>query len=392
MAGASLQAGLSAYVHIPFCAARCGYCDFNTYTKLDFPGGASLSGYRRTLEREIELSRHALGVASEPPSFQTVFFGGGTPTMLPPSELAAIVESLRAAFGLAPDAEVTTEANPETVTQESLEALAAGGFTRISFGMQSASERVLRLLDRAHSDGQVARAVGWARSLGLETSVDLIYGTPTETAAEWDRSLHEAIGLGVDHVSAYALTIEPGTKMGAKARRGELPGVDEDTQAERYERADEILSAAGLAWYEISNWARPGHECRHNMVYWRGGNWWGYGPGAHTHIDGTRLWNLKHPLAYAAKIANGELGVDGFERLTRVERAEEQVMLAIRLSEGFTANAQALERLAEDGLVEFLPSVPTAASAAGEAKAHARLTLRGRLLADEATRRLWDFL
>lgn len=377
---ANLSAGLSAYVHVPFCAARCGYCDFNTYTKLDFGEGASVGDYPDTLAQEVAASARLLSCS---PPFTTVYIGGGTPTMLPPAALGRIIETLKREIGIAPDAEITTEANPETVTESAIDALAEAGFTRISFGMQSASEPVLRTLDRQHTHGQVARAVRWAQKIGLDVSVDLIYGTPGETEADWTRSLHAALDLNIDHISAYALTIEAGTPLGARLRRGLISPVDPDVQAERYEQADAILHEAGLSWYEISNWARPGHECRHNLVYWTGGNWWGYGPGAHSHIDGVRFWNLKHPLAYARTLSSGRLPIDGFEKLGRTEREEERIMLALRLARGFDGERAVLERLEKDGLVE---------SCAEQGVGHVRLTLRGRLLADEVTRQLWETL
>ncbi|MBR6458796.1 MAG: coproporphyrinogen III oxidase [Actinomycetaceae bacterium] len=371
----------SAYIHIPFCRTRCGYCDFNTYTQLDFPNGASIGQYAATLAREIEMSASYLQGVSDAvaPRIDTVFFGGGTPTMLPASDIAAILEKLVENFELAPDAEITTEANPETVTHTYIEDLARAGITRISFGMQSAVPSVLATLDRAHTPGQVRKAVGWAHKAGLETSVDLIYGTPGETMADWEASVREALDLGVEHISAYALSLEPGVKMARQIRTGEIASINPDMQADFYERADEMLSAAGLQWYEISNWAGPGHECRHNMVYWRGGNWWGYGPGAHSHIDGIRFWNEKHPVKWAQALEAGEFPIDDGEVLSVAERSQEEIMLGIRLAGGIDAGAfpeALLDELAREGLIDVEGG-------------RVRLTLRGRLLADIVTRRLW---
>lgn len=370
----------SAYIHVPFCRARCGYCDFNTYTQLDFPHGASVGAYAGTLSREIDMSaRYLQGARATAPRIDTVFFGGGTPTMLPARDIAGILDKLAENFKLASDAEITTEANPETVTQTYIEDLARAGITRISFGMQSAVPSVLATLDRVHTPGQVRKAVGWAQDAGLETSVDLIYGTPGETMADWEVSVREALELGVEHISTYALSLEPGVKMARQIRTGEIAPIDSDMQADFYERADEMLSSAGLRWYEISNWARPRHECRHNMVYWQGGNWWGYGPGAHSHLDGVRFWNSKHPVKWAQTLEAGEFPIDDGEVLSASERRQEEIMLAIRLADGIDATAfpqEVCDELRDEGLIEC-------------ADGRLCLTLRGRLLADIVTRRLW---
>ncbi|MBR5951240.1 MAG: coproporphyrinogen III oxidase, partial [Actinomycetaceae bacterium] len=257
--------------------------------------------------------------------------------------------------------------------------LAQAGITRISFGMQSAVPSVLATLDRVHTPGQVRRAVQWAQVAGLEVSVDLIYGTPGESLVDWEKSLSQALDLGVNHISAYALSLEPGVKMARQIRSGEMVPIDPDMQADFYERADEMLNAAGLQWYEISNWARPGHECRHNMVYWRGGNWWGYGPGAHSHLGGIRFWNLKHPVNWAQAIEAGEFPIDDGEILSPDERKQEDIMLAIRCVNGLDADAfpkPLLDELCSEGLIDV---------EAGRL----RLTVRGRLLADIVTRCLW---
>lgn len=381
-----VSGGLSAYVHVPFCAVRCGYCDFNTYTNLDFGPGASTSDFPESLAREIALSRNVLRGGEAAPLIDTVFFGGGTPTMLDPGQLGSVLAALDAAFGLREGAEATTEANPESVDREVLFQLADAGFTRVSFGMQSAVVSVLATLDRRHTPGQVERAVGWAREAGLDVSVDLIYGAPGETMGQWRRSIEAAIALEPDHLSAYGLTVEPGTKMGAQAARGVIQLPDPDELADKYEAADEAFEAAGYRWYEISNWARGGRECRHNRVYWGGGNWWGYGPGAHSHINGTRFWNVKHPLAYARRVAVGESPAAAREVLTASEIADEAVMLGIRMREGIEipqfVRAQTTAGLVADGLLDGRAAV------AGRIV----LTLRGRLLADAVTRRLWEDL
>src|SRR5665647_3850242 len=275
--------GVGVYLHVPFCTVRCGYCDFNTYTATELGGGASQASYPDTAIREVSFAAEVLWAAGLPARpVSTLFVGGGTPTVLPVADLARMVAAIRDTWGMADDAELTTEANPDSVTRESLLGLAAAGFTRVSFGMQSAVPRVLKTLERTHDPERVPDVVGWAREAGLAVSLDLIYGTPGESIDDWRRSLEAALALGVDHVSAYALVVEQGTKMGAQVRRGELPLPDEDDQAAKYELADELLEEAGLRWYEVSNWARStGTACRHNLGYWHGDDWWGIGPGAH---------------------------------------------------------------------------------------------------------------
>lgn len=325
---------LSAYVHVPFCASRCGYCDFNTYTtaELGAAPGASRTDYLAAVGAEVTLAARALG---DPPPLSTVFFGGGTPTLLEASELGGLLAALRDTFGLAPDAEVTTEANPDSVTPTSLARLREAGFTRISFGMQSSAPHVLRLLERTHTPGRALDAVRWAREAGFASvSLDLIYGTPGESADDWRRSVEAALVAAPDHLSAYSLIVEDGTRLAARVRRGEVPLPDEDDLADKYAIADAMLAARGLNWYEVSNWARPGHACRHNLAYWRGDDWWGFGPGAHSHVAGVRFWNVKHPRSYSARLADGRSPAAGRERLTSEDRRVERVLLELRLAEG----------------------------------------------------------
>ncbi|MCL1801985.1 MAG: radical SAM family heme chaperone HemW, partial [Promicromonosporaceae bacterium] len=279
----------SVYVHVPFCARRCGYCDFNTYTAKELGGGATQAGYPGLAIQEIDLAaEHLRAVGSEPREVDTVFFGGGTPTILPSSSLLKILKHIDRTWGLAPNAEITTEANPDSVTERSINELAAGGITRISLGMQSAVPHVLRTLDRTHDPEQVARAVGWAKAAGLAVSLDLIYGTPGESLTDWKRSVEIALALDIPHLSAYALQVEPHTKMGRQIARGLLPAPDDDDAAAKYELADSLFAEAGLEWYEISNWAKGGingpNACRHNLAYWRGQSWWGFGPGSHSYL------------------------------------------------------------------------------------------------------------
>ena len=377
-------ASLGIYVHVPFCATRCGYCDFNTYTAAELGGGGSRDGYAGLAGAEVRLARRVLGAAAPPVS--TVFFGGGTPTLLPPADLAAILGAIGSEFGLAPGAEVTTEANPESVDPRSLARLREAGFTRISLGMQSAAEHVLKVLDRSHMPGRPEQCVAWARSAGFDhVSLDLIYGTPGETADDWELSVRSAIGAGPDHVSAYALTVEEGTRLAARIRRGDLDPPDDDAMADGYLAADDLLAAAGYTWYEISNWAAgPGSACRHNLLYWSGGNWWGVGPGAHSHVGGTRWWNVRHPAAYAARITAGRSPGQAREILTPAERSTERIMLETRLATGCAVTAlgpagrRAASTAVADGLAE------PGAYGAGRLV----LTRTGRLLADAVVRNL----
>jgi putative oxygen-independent coproporphyrinogen III oxidase len=379
-------APFAVYVHVPFCLTRCGYCDFNTYTAAELGAGASRDSYPALAIEEIRLAARVLGGRSGP--VQTVFFGGGTPTLLPPGQLAAILRAIDAELGLAPGAEVTAEANPETIDAASLTQLRDGGVTRLSIGMQSAVPHVLAVLERVHQPGRPEQCVAWARAAGFsQLSLDLIYGTPGESDADWQASLDAALAAGPDHISAYSLIVEDGTRLAARIRRGELPAPDDDVLADRYLMADDRLAAAGLAWYEVSNWAAgPGARCRHNQLYWTGGDWWGIGPGAHSHVAGTRWWNVRHPAAYARRISAGASPGQAREVLTEAEQATERVMLATRLSAGCPlddlspAGRSAVRQAAADGLV----------SEAALADGMVRLTRQGRLLADAVIRAITD--
>ncbi|MCQ1947091.1 radical SAM family heme chaperone HemW [Arthrobacter sp. zg-Y1171] len=385
-ADGAAERNFGLYVHIPFCSVRCGYCDFNTYTATELGGGASQAAYGGTAAREVVFAADALRRSGLPERrMGTVFFGGGTPTLLPAEDLALILRTAVDQWGLAPGAEVTTEANPDSVTPQSLQLLADAGFTRVSFGMQSAVPHVLAVLDRTHTPSRVPQAVQWARDAGLHVSVDLIYGTPGESMADWKHSLEEALSYEPDHISAYALIIEEGTKLAARMRRGEVPPIDDDDHADKYVLADEMMTAAGLNWYEVSNWARtPEDQCRHNLAYWRSDDWWGVGPGAHSHAGGVRWWNAKHPTAYAQRIGAGESPAVGRETLDADTRYMEDVMLRTRLAEGL-----ALDRLREPGRLAVAGLmadglVDPRAALTGKVI----LTPRGRLLADAVVRRL----
>ncbi|WP_329117138.1 radical SAM family heme chaperone HemW [Streptomyces sp. NBC_01465] len=381
---------LGFYLHVPYCATRCGYCDFNTYTasELRSSGGvlASRDNYAEMVVEEIRLARKVMG--DDPRPVQTVFVGGGTPTLLAAGDLVKMLAAVKEEFGLAEGAEVTTEANPDSVDAEYLGELRAGGFNRVSFGMQSARQHVLKVLERTHTPGRPEACVAEARAAGFEhVNLDLIYGTPGESDEDWRASLAAAVGAGPDHVSAYALIVEEGTQLARRIRRGEVPMTDDDVHADRYLIADEVLGAAGFEWYEVSNWATTAAgRCLHNELYWRGADWWGAGPGAHSHVGGVRWWNVKHPGAYAGALAGGRSPGAGREVLGAEDRRVERILLELRLREGCPLSLLRAEGLAasrralEGGLLEAGPYE------AGRAV----LTLRGRLLADGVVRDLVD--
>ena len=378
------------YVHVPFCRVRCGYCDFTTYTaeELGPEAGATRAGYPTGVRDELALARRVLDGAGLPPRrASTVFLGGGTPTLLPVDDVVDLVRAVAAAVGLEPGAEVTTEANPDSVDRAYLHRLAEGGLTRISLGVQSAVPHVLATLDRTHDPERVPQVVAWAREAGLAVSLDLIYGTPGESATDWRATLDMAVALAPDHVSAYALVVEAGTRMAVQVRRGELDLPDDDDLADKYEAAEQVLGTAGLHWYEVSSWARtPADACRHNLGYWRGDDWWGVGPGAHSHVGGVRWWNVRHPSAWARAVHAGRSPAQGREVLGPAERAAEDVLLRSRLAEGLPADSVAgaqrgrVAGLVADGLLD------AQAARAGRVVP----TLRGRLLADVVARTLTE--
>ncbi|KAA8817387.1 coproporphyrinogen III oxidase [Bifidobacterium callitrichos] len=438
------------YIHVPFCLRRCGYCDFNTYTAVDLGAGASRGNYANMVIREMELVREwqeAHGV-DEPPA-DTVFFGGGTPTILSADDLVAMLDAIRRIWGLAPGAEITTEANPDTVNEYYINRLAEGGFTRVSFGMQSAVPHVLKTLDRTHTPANVEAGVRAADAAGLRTSVDLIYGAPGESLDDWRTSVETAIGLGVNHISAYALTVEPTTKMGRRIAAGTLPKPDDDDEAAKYEIADDLFSKAGLEWYEVSNWARPGYESRHNLGYWRNVDWAGLGPGAHSHynacadagarppltrglsaqltggetalaqpreqITGTnalRAWDIAHPRLWGTAINEGRVPWAGSEEITPDENLEELIMLGLRIREGLDLGRinRAIASAAGSGAVgssslkpidpaQLMPMVDEGlitltqdSRDAGDSSVRVVPTRKGRLLNDAVIERLFDLV
>ncbi len=366
------------YVHVPFCATRCGYCDFNTYTPQELGSAASPQSWLAALRHELELGASVLGT---PPTADTVFVGGGTPSLLGADGLGEVLDAVRSSFGLSADAEISTESNPESTSAAFFDGIRAAGYTRVSLGMQSAAAHVLRVLDRTHTPGRPVAAAREARAAGFaHVNLDLIYGTPGETDADLEGSVAAVLDAGVDHVSAYALIVEDGTAMARRVRRGELPMPDDDVLAARYELLDTRLSAAGLRWYEVSNWAsEDAARCRHNLGYWDGGDWWGAGPGAHSHVGGVRWWNVKAPARYAALLGAGHSPAAGRELLSTTEQHTERVMLTTRLRSGLplaeldSGERSATKTAVADGLLT-------------EQGDHLVLTDRGRLLADGVVR------
>ena len=383
---------LSFYVHIPYCVKRCGYCDFNTYTPTDLLSQSSTNndsasvqtvanGYIDLVIQEIELARRTVGKASVP----TIFFGGGTPTLLPARDLLRIVDAISGRFSLERRCEITVEANPDSVTKESLATLRAGGINRISFGMQSAVPHVLKVLDRTHQSENLVSATQWAKEVGFDhISVDLIYGTPGESLNDWQVSINAALALPIDHISAYALIVEHGTKLARQVNSGEITMPDDDETAEKYRMADDSFSKAGFTWYELSNWARPGGECRHNIAYWQNSEWWGLGPGAHSHIENSRWWNVKHPNSYRAKITANETPIQEREELSLDNQRTENLMLAIRMNAGIE-----LKNLSEEQCVAAEKYVGSEHLDLEKWERGALvLTQSGRLIADRIVREL----
>jgi oxygen-independent coproporphyrinogen-3 oxidase len=367
---------LSFYVHIPYCIKRCGYCDFNTYTPSELQDGATLeivsNDYIDAVLRELE--------SAPKDQVPTIFFGGGTPSLLPAHDLGRVITAIKARNGLTSDCEITLEANPDSVTEEKLQGHLAAGFNRISFGMQSAQPHVLAVLDRTHNPANVKRAVDMARAAGFESiSVDLIYGTPGESLEDWRSTVTEALSLDIDHISAYALIVETGTKLAAQIKRGELTMPNDDLMADMYLLVDQMCNDAGLNWYELSNWAKPGKECLHNIAYWKSANWWGLGPGAHSHVDRKRFWNVKHPTAYKQKLFAGESPIADSEDLTAEQLRDESIMLAIRMRTGLALSLltdsakESLEAYKSSGHIELIEGA-------------FQLTAQGRLIADRLVR------
>ena len=373
---------LAFYIHVPYCVKRCGYCDFNTYTPNELRAGGDIASVS---EGYVDLLIEEVNLIPESGPIPTIFFGGGTPTLMEPRDLGRVLSQLENKFGFADGCEITIEANPDSVTLEKLEALHSIGINRISFGMQSANSHVLKVLDRTHNPENVAKAIDWAKSAGFaEISVDLIYGTPGESVEDWSSTVDTALSLPITHISAYALIVEEGTKLGSQVKRGEVVMPDDDLTADKYLIADEKFHSAGFDWYEVSNWAKPGSECRHNIGYWKGVNWWGLGPGAHSHMDGRRWWNVKHPNSYRDRLQEGESPMLGEEFLTDTEKESERILLEIRIRDGIGISS--LDSEQRSRLLPFL----AAGHLSNEWWQEGRviLTQSGRLLADQIVREI----
>jgi len=376
---------LAFYIHIPYCVKRCGYCDFNTYTPSELKIATGLSevsnSYIDLLLLEIKQAKAQVGSASVP----SIFFGGGTPSLMEPFDIGRVITQIRQEFDLNSDAEITMECNPDTVTKENLAAFREVGVNRVSFGMQSAVPHVLATLDRTHNPENLLQVTTWAKEVGFsEISVDLIYGTPGETLADWQKSIHAALALPITHISAYALIIEEGTKLAAQIKRGEVAPVDDDLAAEKYLLADKEFTAAGFQWYELSNWAKPDSLSRHNLAYWLGENWWGAGPGAHSHLNGKRFWNVKHPNLYKEKIQSNLSPIADSEVLEEIQIASEKLMLSLRLPNGVEK-----ESLNQDQISELSDYVESGhLDLLNWNQGRATLTLEGRLIADQILRQI----
>jgi len=385
VAPVAASSDLSFYIHIPYCVKRCGYCDFNTYTPAELKVESSLTeishSYIDLMMKEIEMAR----AFSDARTVPTIFFGGGTPSLMEPADLGRVIATIADHFELSSDCEITMEANPDTLTLERLKGYREAGINRLSIGMQSAVSHVLQVLDRTHNPANIEKVVGWAREAGFdEISLDLIYGTPGETMDDWQASIEAALSQDISHISAYALIVEDGTKLAAQVRRGEFIIPDDDETADKYLLADQRFHEAGFEWYEISNWSKPGSSCRHNVAYWKGANWWGIGPGAHSHINGRRWWNVKHPTAYRERIEEGHAPMQAHEILTEEEMAREEIMLLLRLPAGLSlerfnaAQRTALEDFAAQGYFEQDPWEQGLLT----------LSRSGRLIADRIVREL----
>ena len=377
---------LSFYIHIPYCVRRCGYCDFNTYTPAELQVSEDLTKISNNhidlLIAEADLARASVKTSAPIP---TIFFGGGTPTLMEPIDLKRVLQHLEDKFGFAPDIEITIEANPDTVTKEKLAALREIGINRISFGMQSGVSHVLKVLDRTHNPANVSKATNWAKEVGFkEISVDLIYGAPGESIEDWQTTICTALELPITHISAYALIVEAGTKLAGQVKRGEVVIPEDDQTADKYLIADESFSKAGFDWYELSNWSKAGSECRHNIAYWVGANWWGLGPGAHSHVDGVRFWNVKHPAAYQDRLTTGAEPIQEREILTEEQMASERLMLEIRLKSGIAKSSLTAEQL--DALESF--RIGGALDPDMWAAQRVALTQSGRLIADRIVREI----
>ena len=368
----------SLYVHVPYCSKRCGYCDFNTYTPSELDRDDQIESWLQSAIKETIFARKIL---DESLTVDTIFFGGGTPSLLEASVIKEFINNVSKHFELKKDLEITLEANPDTITQSKAEDWLKAGINRISLGMQSSAANVLQVLDRTHNPANVLSSVEILKKAGFTNfSLDLIYGTPGESLEDWSNSLKDAIAINPPHISAYSLVIEPGTKMGSQLSRGEIKAVSDDDAADKYQLAEKLLNENGYSWYEISNWAKENKECQHNLNYWKGNNWWGIGPGAHSHINGVRWWNQKLPKNWRESLDKDQSPALAREKLTNEQIRNEEVMLLSRLKTGINRSdfdQKNIEKLIEDKLVN-------------DVSGKLELTLEGRLLADVVFRQLTE--
>lgn len=366
----------SLYVHVPYCSKRCGYCDFNTYTPSELDREDQIESWLNSAVKEIDLARRVL---KEELTIDTIFFGGGTPSLLDSNTVDNFIQSVKSNFKLKPGLEITIEANPDSITEEKSQRWLNSGINRVSIGMQSSTREVLKKLDRTHNPDNVSHSVDILKKSGFDNfSLDLIYGTPGESLNDWENSLKDAIALNPPHISAYSLVIEPGTKMGAQLNRGEISQVNDDEAADKYQLADEMLNKNNYSWYEISNWAKKDKECKHNLNYWLGNNWWGIGPGAHSHVNGVRWWNHKLPKVWRELLEKQNSPALAREVLSEDQIRSEQIMLLSRLRTGL-GNHELDENRIENLIANQLATLDTNKIV---------LTLKGRLLADEVFRQL----
>ncbi len=366
----------SLYVHVPYCSKRCGYCDFNTYTPSELDREDQIESWLNSAVKEIELARRVL---KEELTIDTIFFGGGTPSLLDSNTVDNFIQSVKSNFKLKPGLEITIEANPDSITEEKSQRWLNSGINRVSIGMQSSTKEVLKKLDRTHNPDNVSHSVDILKKSGFDNfSLDLIYGTPGESLNDWENSLKDAIALNPPHISAYSLVIEPGTKMGAQLNRGEISQVNDDEAADKYQLADEMLNKNNYSWYEISNWAKKDKECKHNLNYWLGNNWWGIGPGAHSHVNGVRWWNHKLPKVWRELLEKQNSPALAREVLSEDQIRSEQIMLLSRLRTGL-GNHELDENRIENLIANQLATLDANKIV---------LTLKGRLLADEVFRQL----
>lgn len=366
----------SLYVHVPYCSKRCGYCDFNTYTPSELDREDQIESWLNSAVKEIDLARRVL---KEELTIDTIFFGGGTPSLLDSNTVDNFIQSVKSNFKLKPGLEITIEANPDSITEEKSQRWLNSGINRVSIGMQSSTKEVLKKLDRTHNPDNVSHSVDILKKSGFDNfSLDLIYGTPGESLNDWENSLKDAIALNPPHISAYSLVIEPGTKMGAQLNRGEISQVNDDEAADKYQLADEMLNKNNYSWYEISNWAKKDKECKHNLNYWLGNNWWGIGPGAHSHVNGVRWWNHKLPKVWRELLEKQNSPALAREVLSEDQIKSEQIMLLSRLRTGL-GNQELDENRIENLIANQLATLDANKIV---------LTLKGRLLADEVFRQL----